>query len=201
MAFMREVKGTLQVKNNMFYVVLDLPVKSGKRRQKWISTGLSVRGNKRKAEEALQQLKTEYTLRESAPKGSYTDFLAYIKSWLDVKKGSIQETTYESYRDLIYGKMTRYFEPLALRLQEVDDSVIEKFFEFLYENGLKPNTVVKYYAVLMTFFRYAKKKKAVESNPMEDVDKPTEIEFTAAFAGKTWCGTQKNQVFSDAKIC
>ena len=181
MAFTREVTGSLQVKNNIFYVVLNLYDEKGRRKPKWVSTGLPVRGNKRRAEEVLKQLRSEYSMKAAAPKGTDLDFLAYLQSWLDVKRASIQETTYEGYCDLVHGKITRHFEPLALKLQDVEESDIEQFFQFLYESGLSSNTVIHYYAVLMTFFKYARKKKVIMVNPMDDVDKPTEIEYSAAF--------------------
>ena len=46
--------GSLQVKNDKFYMVLN-STENGKRKQKWISTGLPVKGNKRKAEQMLRE--------------------------------------------------------------------------------------------------------------------------------------------------
>ena len=40
--------GSLQIKKDKFYMVLNL-TQNGKRRQKWISTGYTVKGNKKKA--------------------------------------------------------------------------------------------------------------------------------------------------------
>ena len=163
MAFAKEVTGSIQVKNNVFYAVLNLRDEKGNRKLKWISTGLPVRGNKRKAEEVLKELRSEYSMKAAAPKGNDLDFLSYLKVWLDMKKSSLQETTFEGYTELIYGKITRHFEPLSLKLQDVDESDIEKFFQFLYKSGLSSNTVIKYYAVLMTFFKYARKKGHVQN--------------------------------------
>lgn len=39
--------GSLQIKKDKFYMVLNL-TQNGKRRQKWISTGYTVKGNKKK---------------------------------------------------------------------------------------------------------------------------------------------------------
>ena len=40
--------GSLQIKKDKFYMVLNL-TQNGKRRQKWISTGYTVKGNKKKS--------------------------------------------------------------------------------------------------------------------------------------------------------
>ena len=45
--------GSLQVKNDKFYIIINLK-ENGKRKQKWIATGLEVKGNKRKAEQLLE---------------------------------------------------------------------------------------------------------------------------------------------------
>ena len=47
------VAGHLQEKKGLFYVVLNFIDAEGKRKSKWISTGLPVKGNKRKAEAVL----------------------------------------------------------------------------------------------------------------------------------------------------
>ena len=48
--------GSVQEKNGRFYFVVNLYDAKGKRRIKWISTGLTVRGNKRKAESMLREV-------------------------------------------------------------------------------------------------------------------------------------------------
>ena len=58
--------GSLQVKNGKYYMVLN-STENGKRKQKWISTGLTEKGNKRRAEQMLREKlteeeKTDYTL-------------------------------------------------------------------------------------------------------------------------------------------
>ena len=46
------VTGTLQEKNGKFYLVLRIPDSTGKLHQKWVSTGLPVQGNQRRAKPA-----------------------------------------------------------------------------------------------------------------------------------------------------
>ena len=45
------VAGHLQEKNGTYYMVLSYNTTAGKRKTKWISTKLPVKGNKKKAEE------------------------------------------------------------------------------------------------------------------------------------------------------
>ena len=46
------VAGHLQEKNGIYYVVLTYKTYDGKRKTKWQSTGLPIKGNKRRAEAA-----------------------------------------------------------------------------------------------------------------------------------------------------
>ena len=56
------VAGHLQEKNGTYYMVLSYNTIAGKRKTKWISTKLPVKGNKKKAEEML------YETRKRMPK-------------------------------------------------------------------------------------------------------------------------------------
>lgn len=51
------VSGRLAEKNGYYYMVLSYTEKeTGKRKQPWFKTGLTVKGNKKKAESMLQEL-------------------------------------------------------------------------------------------------------------------------------------------------
>ena len=55
--------GCLKIKNDTYYAVLNLKV-GDKYKQKWISTKLKTKGNKRKATEILNALIVEYEQKE-----------------------------------------------------------------------------------------------------------------------------------------
>ncbi len=57
---MMKTTGSVQEKNGRFYFVINLYDANGKRKIKWISTGLTVRGNKRKAESMLREVLLHY---------------------------------------------------------------------------------------------------------------------------------------------
>ena len=59
--------GSLQVKNGKFYMIIN-DRENGKRKQKWIATGLDVRGNKRRAEQLLRETLLEYERTPKRPK-------------------------------------------------------------------------------------------------------------------------------------
>ena len=51
--------GSLQIKNNKYYLVLNL-YRNGKRKVKWINTDLPVKGNKTKAQKLLREALKQY---------------------------------------------------------------------------------------------------------------------------------------------
>ena len=59
--------GSLKIKNDTFYAVINLK-EDGKYKQKWISTKLKVKGNKRKATEFLNKIMAEYEAKKNSTK-------------------------------------------------------------------------------------------------------------------------------------
>ena len=51
------VSGHLQEKNGLYHMVINYKDAGGKRITKWFSTGLPIKGNKRKAEKMLVELR------------------------------------------------------------------------------------------------------------------------------------------------
>ena len=49
------ITGSVQQKNNRWYCVVSYRDENNKRKQKWINTGLTIKGNKRAAEKILRE--------------------------------------------------------------------------------------------------------------------------------------------------
>lgn len=56
--------GHPQEKNGYYYLVLTYPGREGRKKTKWISTGLPVKGNKKRAEALLQSARKTYQPEE-----------------------------------------------------------------------------------------------------------------------------------------
>lgn len=55
------ITASLQIKNNIYQVVLNYKDINGKRKQKWFSTGLSQKGNnKRLANQKMQEILADF---------------------------------------------------------------------------------------------------------------------------------------------
>ncbi|GGH35367.1 hypothetical protein [Paenibacillus segetis] len=54
------IAGHLQEKKDLFYIVLNCKNEEGKRKPKWIPTGLPVKGNKKRAEAMLIEMRRTF---------------------------------------------------------------------------------------------------------------------------------------------
>lgn len=169
------VSGHLTAKKNHWYAVLNLKYPDGRRYSKWISTGLTIAGNKRKADELLQELRRQYSLNEDLhPSGIM--FTGYLSGWLKNIRSVVAVTTYCSYQKLT-NEICAYFEPLDLHLSEVTHSQIQNYYSWLFERGLSPNSVLHYHAILHKAFSDAVKAGHISANPMLGVSRPRKSVF------------------------
>lgn len=140
------VSGHLTAKRNRWYAVLNLRHPDGRRYSKWISTGLTIAGNKRKADERLQELRRQYSLGGDIHSSGIL-FTGYMSGWLKTIWPVVAATTYHSYQKLTH-EICAYFEPLNLHLSEVTHSQIQDYYSWLFNRGLSSNSVLHYHAIL-----------------------------------------------------
>ena len=94
----REVTGSLFERNGRYTAVLNLYDKNGKRRQKSVALGIPVKGNKRKAQARLEELKKEYSSGITEPEVPQEEsplFADFLREWLKVTAPTIERTTYQ----------------------------------------------------------------------------------------------------------
>ena len=184
------VAGHLQEKNGMFYVVLNYRDENGKRKTPWISTNLPVKGNKKRAENFMMDVRRNFVPpnvqrieeREAMQKGDilFTDFLL---KWLRVAKSTVKLTTYASYEMMATRIIIPYFETLNIKLKELTTEDIQEFYSAQLER-VSANTVIHYHAVIHRALKYAVKIKIIQSNPAVNVERPRKEKFIGSFYDK-----------------
>ena len=184
------VAGHLQEKNGMFYVVLNYRDENGKRKTPWISTNLPVKGNKKRAENFMLDVRRNFVPpnvqrieeREAMQKGDilFTDFLL---KWLRVAKSTVKLTTYASYEMMATRIIIPYFETLNIKLKELTTEDIQEFYSAQLER-VSANTVIDYHAVIHRALKYAVKIKTIQSNPAVNVERPRKEKFIGSFYDK-----------------
>lgn len=184
------VAGHLQEKNGMFYVVLNYRDENGRRKTPWISTNLPVKGNKKRAENFMMDVRRNFVPpnvqrieeREAMQKGDilFTDFLL---KWLRVAKSTVKLTTYASYEMMATRIIIPYFETLNIKLKELTTEDIQEFYSAQLER-VSANTVIHYHAVIHRALKYAVKIKTIQSNPAVNVERPRKEKFIGSFYDK-----------------
>ncbi len=179
------VTGSVYERNGIYYAVVSYYV-NGKRKQKSASTGLPIKGNKRRALEFLENMKRTYETQESMENmdGSRIFINDYLDEWLKIIKPLVERATYKSYSNMIEARIKPHFKKLNLLLTEVEPKHIKMLYDEILEQGYKPNTVIHYHAVLHQALAYAVKNDYIPSNPVERVKRPKKNKHIASFYTK-----------------
>ncbi len=184
------IAGHLQEKYGFFYIVLSYKDDKGKRHTPWFPTKLPVKGNKKRAEAMLTEMRQNYIPPtaldnqlsdvEAVPELMFTDFL---QQWLLVAKSTIQTTTYASYAGMLKTPILPYFVERGLRLKDLTAKDIQDFYTLQLER-VSANTVIHYHAVIHRALKYAVKMDMIAANPADKIERPKKEKFMGNFYDK-----------------
>ena len=179
--------GSLQMKKDNYYIVINTQDNNGKRKQKWISTGLTVKGNKKKAEKLLRDTLREYEAKEGRV---HTDMLFSdaVRQWLENVATRIDEVTLQGYTALAKKHILPYFDKLQIKLVDVDRRTLQKYIDEKYKNGridgkggLSPRSMRLHKNILYQTLKEAVRDELIPSNPCECVTLPQMQRYEASF--------------------
>ena len=138
--------GNIQVKDGKYYLILNLH-ENGKRKQKWISTNLDVKGNKRNTEKLLRETLAKYEAESGHPKSDLA-FSEYVKVWLKYISKQVDIVTFQGYELLAKAHIIPYFEQNKTLLNKISREDIQRYINEKYEHGrldgrggLSPKTI------------------------------------------------------------
>ena len=179
------VTGSIYERKGIYYAIVSYYV-DGRRKQKSVSTGLPVKGNKRRALEFLENLKRTYETKESMENmdGSRLLMTDYMDEWLKIVKPLVERATYKSYDNMVSARIRPHFEKLNLLLTEVEPKHIKMLYDEILEQGYTTNTVIHYHAVLHQALAYAVKNDYILSNPADRVKRPKKNKHISSFYTK-----------------
>ena len=177
------VAGRLQEKNGYYYMVLSYVGADGKRRQPWTATGLPVKGNKKKAEQMLRQLRQEFTPPKIESPGELRPdmlFSDYMLCWLKIVKSSVQQTTWSSYCFNVKNHIVPYFKDSGVTLAGLQARKIQSFYLHELET-LKAASVIRLHANLHKALKYAVQLDLIPGNPVDKVERPKLEKYMAGY--------------------
>lgn len=180
-----KVKANLfkNTKTNTYYIILNYQNKYNERKQKWIPTKISIKGNnKRLANEKLEEIKSHYEdyipndelLSQNAEENKL--FSIYIKDWLKNYKNQLEENTFYSY-SIIVNRTSKYFEDKKITLKNLKPSDIQTYYNYLFSLGLGTNSVLHHHAIIRRCLNIAFNLEIISSNPADKLQRPKKSQF------------------------
>jgi len=195
------VTARLYEKRGTWHIVLIYTNQQGKRAQKWINTGLAIKGNSRRAKQMMARAITEWgpVLEDTGtgrPASETTQslplprrnkvgfdspsgilFADYLTTWLEDRKNKLAITTYGGYQQEI-DRIARYFRQHNLYIEQIDEMVITNFYRYNRRQGLSENTLLHYQTIMNQTLRKAVKEKLIPLNPYAVLDKDVKPSHT-----------------------
>lgn len=178
--------GSLQVKNEKFYIVLN-DVVNGKRKQRWISTGLPVKGNKRKAEQLLREKLAEEMQKAPLPVPDMR-LSDCVRHWLNCVQHRVDEVTYLGYLHTAEKHILPYFDDSGLTLRDCNVKALQGYFDEKASSGrldgkggLSAKTMRHHRNIIRQSLAEAVKDGLLTSNPCDYVELPRHERFEATF--------------------
>ena len=192
------------VKNGKQYVVFDYKDGTGKRKRKWVTTGLPEKCTKKALNEAIDEIVSEFDaqFRSSATVSATTvtpmmmeQFPAitgtpesgmtmreYISRWLTAVRPNIARTTYQTYNRV----NKRFVDYLDINypnitLGELRYNHVQEFLNQKLAEGCKGSAVKQYYLAIHSGLAYAVKMEYIPTHPMDKLVMPRADKYEATF--------------------
>ena len=202
------VAGHLREKRGIYHMILSYTNENGERVTPTKSTGLPVKGNKKRAEAMLNDWRKseEIALKKRKANGSLKKldpnqeilFTKFMLDWLEMMKNSVEVTTYASYAQAIKSKINPYFDARfpALTLSQITPKHIQDYYTWeMTENNVSANTVIHRHANIRKALQYAFKTGLIDINPADRIERPKKVKYV----GSTYNDQELAQLFAITK--
>lgn len=134
------------------------------------------------------QLKNQANFQQSSSMGSNFSctpsdlpVYQYMLEWLETRKYVLQPSTYNSYGELINGRIKKYYSSAGLTVASLKPADIRAFYMGIFRDGCSPATVIHYHVILRKAFQQAFKEDIIPCNPFDKVDRPRADKYHAKF--------------------
>ena len=186
--------GHLREKSGYYYAVLNYTDSLGKRKTKWISTGLTVKGNKKRAEAILMDARRNFNPEEPKVMNGDILFADYMEKWLDIIKSSVAVPTFASYSTTVKKIVAPYFREKEVTLKNLTAKDIQEFYLRELER-VSASSVIHYHANIHKALKYAVKIDLIDVNPADKVERPKKDRYVGSF----YDADEVNALFEAAK--
>ena len=169
-AMLANVAGHLREQNGMYQMILSWKDTNGKRRTKSISTGLSVKGNKKRAESLLRKTQKEFN-PETMQQVSDLPVSEYLNRWLRESVMNLPPETYGRYAYDLGRVVVPYFEKKRLSLKALSPRDLETFFRYeRQQEEASVQQLLDWHKELTDALQYAVDNNWLKVSPIKEVD-------------------------------
>ena len=167
---MTNVAGHLREQNGMYQMILSWKDTDGKRRTKSISTGLPVKGNKKRAESLLRKTQKEFN-PETMQQVSDLPVSEYLNRWLRESVMNLPPETYGRYAYDLGRVVVPYFEKKRLSLKALSPRDLETFFRYeRQQEEASVQQLLDWHKELTDALQYAVANNWLKVSPIKEVD-------------------------------
>lgn len=198
------ITGSLQIKKNVYYAVLNITDENGNRKQKWITTKLSVDGhNKRAAKKFLDDIIDEYqSLSPEIIATKKVSVVEYATEWIKYAEHTYDPITFQGYKIGVDKHIVPYFKQHKVDIQDLTPEIVQQFSSHMSEHGnvktggpLSNKSVRNYLTVLSVICDDAVRKKKIQDNPVNRIKRPKKQKYKPSF----YASSQMKDLFAVIK--
>ena len=174
---------SVQAKKGRLYAVIQVK-DNGNTKSVWRALGLPEGASRTQINKSYRAVVSKF--EEDFAQGLFMNgqlsadiqIFPYLCRYLEKAKPDLQISTYRSYHGMIYGKMQTYFNAHPeLTVGNLKPKDIKDFYQWIFDSGVKANTVIHYHTVLHRVFLQAFKDELISVNPFDRVERPKKNKF------------------------
>ena len=176
-----KVSGHIEDRRGIFYIMLSWYDENGKRGRKSVTTGLAVKGNRKRAEDMVRDAERDQeALLSGRVRLDKLLFADFMEQWLDVIKPDIKLTTFGGYQMNVRSAIAPYFRKKGTLLIELTADDINDFYADQLKH-VKATSVHKYHANISKALKYAVQADYIPHSIMEKVKRPKPERYVGKF--------------------
>ena len=164
------VAGHLREQNGYFQMILSWKGSDGKRKSKSISTGLPVKGNKKRAEAILLKTRKEFN-PDNLMENADVPFCDFLMKWLKDRATTMGSRVYANYAYDVKSYIFPYFRDNSVSVLKVTPKELEAFYRYeRREDDASAEDLLQYHEVITASLDYAMELGWIDENPAEEVN-------------------------------
>ncbi|SFF57501.1 Site-specific recombinase XerD [Clostridium cadaveris] len=167
------VAGHLRKQNGYFQMIISYKDINGKRRTKSISTGLPVKGNQKRAEAMLIEVRKNFN-PEDAKINKSISLHKFFDKWLRDNLKNVDQEKYAIYVYNVKNFLNPYFEKLKICICNVRVTDIENYYNYeKAENHVTNMFILQLHEIIRLALDYAVILGLIEINPANNINPVT----------------------------